>query len=150
MNAPTSLDLPPSPHDALRMDPDVRELWLDALESGDYLQGMSRLRRRGPDDVVRHCCLGVLCELALTADVVERVEVSDDGFVTYGYRTPGATDAEFGLLPHPVAGWAGLRNASPSVMTTDALGRPDRRSLARLNDAGASFTMIARLIRRYL
>ena len=44
------------------MDSELRDNWIAALESGEYAQGLSFLRRRrGSADT--YCCLGVLCEL---------------------------------------------------------------------------------------
>lgn len=46
------------------MDHDLKMLWVDALESGDYKQGVGLLRG-GSDLAPRHCCLGVLCEVLI-------------------------------------------------------------------------------------
>lgn len=37
----------------------LKKKWIEALRSGDYMQGRSALNERG-----RFCCLGVLCEAA--------------------------------------------------------------------------------------
>lgn len=41
------------------MDKELAVKWIEALRSGKYKQGRSRLKHAG-----RHCCLGVLCEVA--------------------------------------------------------------------------------------
>ncbi len=41
------------------MDAELKTKWVEALRSGEYEQGIMYLRRDG-----KHCCLGVLCELA--------------------------------------------------------------------------------------
>lgn len=43
-----------------KLKPEIKARWLAALRSGDYKQGRNYLRSRGT-----HCCLGVLCELAV-------------------------------------------------------------------------------------
>lgn len=40
------------------MKPELKTKWVEALRSGEFKQGMKRLRHGG-----RHCCLGVLCEI---------------------------------------------------------------------------------------
>ena len=39
------------------------QIWIDALESGDYKQTRACLSQRDDDDVMRHCCLGVLADV---------------------------------------------------------------------------------------
>lgn len=41
------------------MDQELKTKWLEALRSGDFKQGASALSKNG-----KHCCLGVLCEIA--------------------------------------------------------------------------------------
>jgi len=67
------------------MNADVKALWVAALRSGDYTQAKRYLR---PHD--GHCCLGVLCEVAVTAGVYVPAEWT-----------------EFALLPNEVRDWAG-------------------------------------------
>lgn len=41
------------------------QVWLDALRSGNYKQGRSRLKyKEKHEEEIRYCCLGVLCEVA--------------------------------------------------------------------------------------
>ena len=49
----------------------VKRLWLDALRSGDYMQGQGVLTQRTPEGGLLHCCMGVLCDLAVKAGVVD-------------------------------------------------------------------------------
>jgi hypothetical protein len=49
------------------MDADLKAKWVEALRSGEYEQGSLYLRKEG-----KHCCLGVLCELA-------DIEISEGG-----------------------------------------------------------------------
>jgi len=55
-----------------KLDPRVKQLWLEALRSGDYVQGRGQLAHIDASGRrVSHCCLGVLCELAVKDGVVE-------------------------------------------------------------------------------
>ena len=56
------------------MNKEVKALWIAALRSGEYKQGAGRLGYT-QDGVTKHCCLGVLCELAVKAGVIETTEV---------------------------------------------------------------------------
>lgn len=96
--------------DDVRMNPDVKTAWVAALRSGDYEQGQELLHQV---DGARHlyCCLGVLCDLAYRAGVVERYEERTG--VRFSYADPAAVGAgevapEGSVLPRAVARWAGL------------------------------------------
>jgi hypothetical protein len=58
------------------MKPEIKALWIAALEGGEYKQGPGCLRYNSGVSV-QHCCLGVLTELAVQAGVMK-----DDG---HGY-----------------------------------------------------------------
>ncbi len=117
----------------------VLTAWTAALRSGKYVQGKGQLRReyefpRGVPHV-KHCCLGVLCELAVEAGVTTRNHVLS----TYG------VDYELGMLPAEVMEWAGMRH--PEGATLDIIKDPvvdHNVSLLRLNDSyDYTFNMIA-------
>jgi len=121
------------------MNPEIKEQWIAALESGEYAQGRQALERNG-----RFCCLGVLCDLAAKQGVVERhvIEVGDFYLGMYG-DSQGNCD---GYLPLSVAKWAGLTDGNPSICLEDGLGE----FLSILNDNGSSFHEIALLIKEHL
>lgn len=104
---------------------EVRQEWVKALRSGDYQQGVGKLRSL--DD--KYCCLGVLCELAVKSDVTF-VEPAIDCY-RYG------EEKQIAALPAEVLEWAGIR---------ESLGYYNETGLARLNDTGESFTIIADII----
>ena len=81
------------------MNPEIRDLWVDALNSGEYTQGYGALRK---DD--NFCCLGVLSDLAVKAGVIDEPVLIDSGDYQY--------DGQSGFLSPRVAEWAGL-NRSP-------------------------------------
>lgn len=119
------------------MNADVKRAWLEALRSGEYRKGISRLRQGE-----RYCCLGVLCDLAATASVGRwRHDDAFDDFVDDNEIVSTA-------LPDSVIEWAELDQRSPQV---------DGIPLVDLNDGSAyrpvrphTFTEIADLIERYL
>lgn len=53
-----------------RMDQVWKRLWVAALRSGRFTQGRNRLKLSG-----RHCCLGVLCEVAALSQREETVDL---------------------------------------------------------------------------
>lgn len=112
------------------MDSAIKKLWTDALRGGDYKQTRNMLNRPN----VGHCCMGVLCELAVIAGVVE--SVLEPGDTSTGYRSaPTSTDddqpAEHDTLPRAVVKWAGLGSHDPCVAINSEF-----YSLSRHNDGG--------------
>lgn len=123
------------------MNPEVKALWTGALRSGEYIQGVHGLHLGNPDGTARFCCLGVLCKLAVDAEVIpEPVRlVNSDPETPFEFRY-GALGA-VSYLPFEVMEWAGVNG--PDGAFHDG---PVSSSLARLNDTGSSFTEIADLI----
>lgn len=124
-------DLPASARMSVdRMDSQVKSAWLAALRSGEYTQTRERLF-----DGTGHCCLGVLCELAAKASVVNRdsnwFEAADD-----------SNDYSETSLPQAVQRWAGLKVSDPEVL--------DRPLTSWNDDRKASFAEIANLIEEEL
>lgn len=125
------------------MNPEIKAKWLAALRSGEYKQGRNRLRTNVPG-APQYCCLGVLCELAVEAGVVDRTdpELPVSGLARVGYYGR-AEDISHVLPPASVVKWAGLAQ-------DDGAFRPSDRSapvtLASLNDRGETFEYIARVI----
>lgn len=46
------------------MNKKLKAKWIKALTSGEYKQGAGKLRRVHRGNDLRHCCLGVLCEIS--------------------------------------------------------------------------------------
>lgn len=110
-----------------KMNPEIKQLWLGALRSGEYKQGARCLRsRRG----CALCCLGVLCD----------IHAKQTGGEWYADRSGNrAYDGEVSLLPSSVVEWAGLADEDPFVIPPTVPGR----RLSSLNDNGMSFPEIA-------
>lgn len=126
--------------DVVKMNPVVKELWLNELENSDRVQGRHRLHTV-MDGVEKFCCLGVLCDLAFQAGVVTRWLVTRFGIPRYLYAGDSVT------LPPEVITWAGLHDYDPYVI----VGVNYERSLCGVNDDdGYSFREIAEFIRQSL
>lgn len=135
----------------------VAKLWIDALRSDRFKQTEGSLhtvkervivleRHQDTGQVLRtktipagHCCLGVLCELAIEAGV--EVEKS----MIYGNGYEELYDGKAGALPASVMDWAGMRTGDGDFKTKDMCNE----SLAALNDAGKTFAEIADIIEEY-
>lgn len=107
------------------MKKEIAEEWIAELRSGRWTQTTKRLKT-----VEGHCCLGVLCELAIK-----------HGVPTDAYKSPTDPfwefDGESEVLPSQVENWAGLR-------TTGGYIRPGGSTcLSALNDDGSTFDEIA-------
>lgn len=107
--------------------------WIKALESGEYKQGRKVLvtaAAKGDS----FCCLGVLCDLAVRAKVIEAPPAVKIGETFYYGECRDEVS-----LPSEVREWAGL---------TSYYGYyDDDSSLAELNDMGKTFKTIAKVIK---
>jgi hypothetical protein len=125
---------------------EIKAQWLAALRSGEYEQAKGYLNVIKPVDhavpssrggKAGMCCLGVLCDLAVRAGVVEtEVWEPDAGgaqFMRYG------DERETTLPPYEVVVWAGMSDLNPHVKSGAHMGY-----LTALNDTtGCSFAEIA-------
>ena len=102
------------------MDAAIKTQWLDDLRSGNFNKGKGVLHRviKNEDGTERHefCCLGVLCEQAVAAGVLERHDVADpDSGDTVSY----GDDYDTTYLPLVVRDWAGIDSHSPVLSNGD-------------------------------
>lgn len=119
------------------MNPEIKKKWTDALRSGKYEQGYNRLKNiilvSEGKDLVTHCCLGVLCELA----VEEKICYENDRY--FGSKEHVLS---WDALPKAVSFWAELDDSDPVV---------EDRHLSIWNDRyQKSFNEIADLIDEHL
>jgi hypothetical protein len=119
------------------MKKDIKELWVNALESGEYAQAQGVLKNENG-----YCCLGVLCDLYLKSGIDPSAHwASDEESELF---LIGNNGSPWSLLPE-VQSWAGLEsNESPSSPKVKGT------LLESLNDQGESFEAIAELIKEYL
>ena len=113
------------------MRKEIAEKWAAALRSGEYEQGINRLANLYR---TKHCCLGVLCEVAIKEGVPLETSVEREF-----YRPSTAYDGSAAVLPLRVQCWAGMASSS---------GRLDRKmpSLMLQNESGTSFDELADII----
>lgn len=135
----------------LVMPTDLRDAWCSALVSGNYTQAKSYLR-----EADGWCCLGVLCDITPGVTTCG----SDDGDV-FSYVWNDGEDSNTSLPPGFTRDLFGatidigdinchLRRAAPATLERLAeLSSPVREvtTLAYLNDDGASFDLIAQVIK---
>ena len=107
----------------MKLRPEIKKRWVDALRSGQYKQGQNRLKSGD-----RFCCLGVLCDLS-RIDLGENWDNEDN----FNFKS--------GELPQNVMEWAGLSDARGLYSFTSP-------SLTELNDTGVSFVEIAGIIEK--
>jgi hypothetical protein len=89
------------------------EAWVTALESGEYEQAESALKR-----ATGYCCLGVACELAAKAGVINPASqgvVKNDDAWHYTWGEGNDLRVEGAVLPGPVQEWLGVDEAAPFV-----------------------------------
>lgn len=91
----------------VRMKPEIKELWLKALRSGDYKKGRTQLRNIADNSF---CCLGVLCDLYDNSKWVMH-----EGTKDYAYQLkpnpPGGEDyRQTAGLSSEVIDWSGVNS----------------------------------------
>lgn len=118
------------------MDKLIKEMWVQALRSGEYQQGKSCLNDGGS-----MCCLGVLCDLHRKEFNGEWRPVDDRTRLTYGSSAGGH------YLPHEVMQWAGLSDVNPKLRDGSFLSNHND---GYLMDRPRTFSEIADLIEREL
>jgi hypothetical protein len=136
------------------MKTEIKKLWVDALRSREYeqAQGYLRVELDSEGKTTGNCCLGVLCEIAVKNDVIERAtHPGVQGYLS-SMNSYDDDDEEYpsyvenSLLPHEVADWADLDDKNPVVSYDGA-----EHDLSDLNDTvNLTFGQIADLIEEQL
>lgn len=136
-----------------KMNPEIRDEWAAALESGKYKQGTGYLHAVETDE---YCCLGVLCEIAKAKGIItSEIKTTQGGILAEHFGTE-AVGISHEFLPLPVQQWTGLDTRDPEIeqeeddLDEDGTGfRTD--PITDLNDnAGLNFRELAALIRAQL
>ena len=114
------------------MKQEIAEKWAEALESGQYTQHTGALAN---PDYSKHCCLGVLCELA----ILDGVSITQE---------KGQFGTEKSYLPVAVREWSGMQTGNASIKQGTYTGALEGySSLVEPNDENVSFKNIAQGIR---
>ncbi len=109
----------------MSMDQAAKAKWVAKLRSGDYVQGVGKLR--SPEN--QYCCLGVLCEVAV-----------EDGILPLASHILGDADLDYAYDGHSAF-------LPPAV--SDAYKMDSTSRLIEMNDdEKASFTEIADYIEK--
>lgn len=132
------------------MNPEIKQMWLEALRSGEYVQGKNALRSVDATGQDSYCCLGVLCDLNQQ----------------YGWSLKPDTEGWCFLddsesLPQEIVEWAEVGSMNPFILKQPLVDKPwfpasqlalsaNWTTLAMLNDSGVSFANIADIIEEQL
>ena len=120
------------------MNKRVMKKWVKALLSGKYKQGQGLLKQTDHKNTIRHCCLGVLCEL-YNEDMKEKkkkkLTEKADGFGVIRFNQQPEH------LPSIVKNWADLNDNVGSIGSI--------YNLAIINDDGKTFKTIAKIIEKH-
>lgn len=106
---------------------------VDALRSGEYLQGNGALEYVDLEGKTRNCCLGVACRVAV-ANGVDLLVISSAGSLNLGngqYVDKLGFDGMGDFLPNAVMDWLGIPNHSPAL---NVVGRFNAVTATMMND----------------
>lgn len=88
----------------------IQKAWVRALRSGKYKQCTRVLTKVGSNGKSRsHCCLGVLCQLALKKGVKIKTHLQKESHIVVYGRT------EYSTLPERIMKWAKVRDKIGSI-----------------------------------
>lgn len=124
-------------------------LWVEALRSGQYRQGLWELERLGRGEGSEHCCLGVATRVAMAGGAsVEAIVLEDDPATRFvSILDAGCSHPTVGHLPKAAAEWFGLPVMSETSTNVEVMYGGKMKRLTDLNDVEKlSFDEIADLI----
>jgi hypothetical protein len=149
------------------MKQEIKDRWIEKLESGEYDQATGFLTNGNG-----FCCLGVLCEVAVEDGIIQKSDPEhEQGYVAPLIMRDGSpyreghmpeTYIENSVLPTAVRIWAGLDESNPTVpyLTPGEIRRTEEdgddpetwnMELSELNDGEhLNFREIAALIKEHL
>ena len=139
-----------------KMKKTVMTKWVNELRSDRYKQGTGFLKQKDENGTLKHCCLGVLCELYNSEmkknkkkqlNEVEEYhpdlcDLGDDS-VAYKFNEQDA------MLPYAVVEWSDLDSPEVAFKHYDNFGLPlPYNSLVDMNDGEVPFETIANVIEK--
>ena len=129
------------------MNPEVKAKWVEALESGEYVQGRRVLHNEDDDT---YCCLGVLCAIAEAEGVVQptgtfNAYMGYDEEEDVAFRNDAtAYNGSYAALPKEVIEWSGIGDDLGRYVADDG----SVETLSWLNDVQQfDFKAIANVIK---
>ena len=133
--------------------------WTAALRSGKYQQGTNHLKYVDNEHNVRHCCLGVACELAIDSGMLKAdwEAPPEKGGTPYGLCVPredlgGSIQVRkhYDYLPGELADMLSLNRSGDFRFPITVNGRRELFcSLSSMNDRGVPFEVIAEVIDKW-
>lgn len=128
----------------------IAQKWVEALRSGKYKQGKMALRTKTKHGTVKHCCLGVLCELYNKTHknklkIKKTTKPDDVGQIKNSVFKIGS---EVMSLPNKVKNWAGIDENTGLLVRGEGYTVKNQKlfNLSEINDEGVSFNKIAKFI----
>lgn len=130
--------------ESINMTPELQQRWASALRSGNYTQTTGTMKRIHSDNSSSYCCLGVLCEITgytfepkfeyLTTLRVagERHYHNNPNYPNYPNYPSSDSDVTGFPSDKMLTGWEFNKTAADK--------------LASLNDSGATFEEIAKIV----
>lgn len=127
---------------------ELKEQWIERLESGNFRQGTGALCKNN-----LYCCLGVLCEIGVERGFLRKEMYDRDQ--PYIYHVVGKEEAipDIGMvttLNKEFLEYCGFDIVSHGTLINVEDEEGYIRSLGGLNDDGESFSTIAQIIRARL
>lgn len=116
------------------MNQEIKDKWIAALRSGEYIQGKEALRRK--DNTF--CCIGVLCDIYQKEKGGEWEDIGD--YKYYGFKDAVGNERS-GVMTKDVISWTGGTLNKMLALETRLIG---------LNDGGSTFKEIAKEIETYI
>lgn len=128
------------------MNTQIKEKWVDALQSGDYEQGNGKLRSHQG-----FCCLGVLCDIYAQEPFTKGWQFKGDCEKNLLPMDYWYFDGESEFLPKTIMEWAELSDISPKVKVSlededDGDEYFHYEDISDLNDSGYTFSQLAEII----
>lgn len=118
------------------MKPEIKEKWIIALKSGNYIRGADNLKRVYYGEEIKHCCLGVLCEIHMneTGEGQWRLDTST-GASAYANLTDFGECSRTHLTTQLIE-WSGIKDMKASFLSDDQDRSlpPQAFSLTYVND----------------
>lgn len=128
----------------MKLKPEVKTAWLEALRSGEYKQQTGALRKYDG-----FCCKGVLADLFIRSVKQGHWDIQDGRGIVPLTGIKGTPNLEYeSYLPNAVYVWAFQDFVPGSLNCTVGPRAKSGDSLARLNDSGSTFSQIADIIEK--